>query len=230
MQDDCYIISSGGWTVQLETPQPASKKNEGEKKAKKAIAPEDVVCDLLPVSIVIEEFFAKENKEIINKEELLDQKENELSELIEENTENYFDEDNFENNKINDSNIKKRIKILDKKADKDEIDVLEKYLKLKKEISEVRKVIKELKLKLLLALDKKYKELTEEEIKRLVIENKWFTTLQKHLESEMQRISQQLTSKISSLAKRYSQTLQEIDNDINSLEEKVAKHLQQMGY
>jgi len=230
MQDDCYIISSGGWTVQLETPQPASKKNEGEKKAKKAIAPEDVVCDLLPVSIVIEEFFAKENKEIINKEELLDQKENELSELIEENTENYFDEDNFENNKINDSNIKKRIKILDKKADKDEIDVLEKYLKLKKEISEVRKVIKELKLKLLLALDKKYKELTEEEIKRLVIENKWFASLQKHLESEMQRISQQLTSKISSLAERYSQTLQEIDNDINSLEEKVAKHLQQMGY
>lgn len=225
MQDDCYIISSGGWVVQLETPQPTLKKKE-----KKAIAPEDVVCDLLPVSIVIEEFFAKENEEIIKKEELLTQKENELSELIEEHTENYFDEDNFENNKINDSNIKKRIKILDKKADKDEIDVLEKYLKLKKEISEVRKVIKELKLKLLLALDKKYKELTEEEIKRLVIENKWFATLQKHLESEMQRISQQLTSKISSLAERYSQTLQEIDNDINSLEEKVAKHLQQMGY
>ena len=31
MQDDCYMISSGGWTVQLYTPQPASKKKE--KKA-----------------------------------------------------------------------------------------------------------------------------------------------------------------------------------------------------
>ncbi len=59
MQDDCYMISSGGWTVQLYTPQPASKKKE-----KKAATPEDVVCDLLPVPIVIDEYFA-EKRDVI---------------------------------------------------------------------------------------------------------------------------------------------------------------------
>lgn len=64
MQDDCYMISSGGWTVQLYTPQPASKKKDEKKKEKKAVAPEDVVCDLLPVPIVIDEYFA-EKRDVI---------------------------------------------------------------------------------------------------------------------------------------------------------------------
>jgi type I restriction enzyme M protein len=46
----------------------------------------------------------------------------------------------------------------------------------------------------------------------------------------MQRISQQLTSKVLALAERYAQTLPEIDADITDLEAKVAAHLKQMGY
>ena len=46
----------------------------------------------------------------------------------------------------------------------------------------------------------------------------------------MQRISQQLTSKVSALAERYAQTLHEIDAEISDLEAKVAEHLKMMGY
>ena len=231
MQDDCYMISSGGWTVQLYTPQPASKKNDDKKKKeKKAATPEDIVCDLLPVPIVIDEYFADKRNLIIAAEELLSQNEAQLAELIEEQVENYLDEDNFPDSKMTDANIKKRIKALDKKADAEELAVLQKYLDLKGDISLNKKLIKERKYDLLTALLVKYAALSEEDIKRLVIEKKWFASLGSRLDGEMQRISQQLTSKVSALAERYAQTLSEIDTEIADLEAKVAAHLKQMGY
>ena len=229
MQDDCYMISSGGWTVQLYTPQPASKKNDN-KKEKKAATPEDIVCDLLPVPIVVNEYFADKRDLIIAAEELLSQNEAQLAELIEEQAENYLDEDNFPDGKMTDANIKKRIKALDKKADAEELAVLQKYLNLKGDISLNKKLIKERKYDLLTALLVKYADLSEEDIKRLVIEKKWFASLSSRLDGEMQRISQCLTSKVSALAERYAQTLPEIDAEIADLEAKVAAHLKQMGY
>jgi type I restriction enzyme M protein len=76
----------------------------------------------------------------------------------------------------------------------------------------------------------KYADLSEEDIKRLVIEKKWFVSLASRLDGEMQRISQQLTSKVSALAERYAQTLPEIDAEIAALETKVSNHLKLMGY
>ena len=229
MQDDCYMISSGGWSVQLYTPQPASKKGE-KKKEKKAATPEDVVCDLLPLPIVIDEYFAEKRDLITAAEELLAQNEAQLAELIEELAENYLDEDNFHDGKMNDGNIKKRIKALDKKSDAEEIAVLQNYLKLKGDISLNKKLIKERKYDLLTALIVKYANLSETEIKRLVIEKKWLASLSVRLDGEMQRISQQLTSKVSALAERYAKTLYEIDNEIADLEAKVTGHLKLMGF
>ena len=161
---------------------------------------------------------------------MLSQYEIQLAELVEEQTENYLDEDNFPDGKTTDANVKKRIKALDKKADADEIVVLQKYLDLKGDISLNKKLIKERKYDLLTALVVKYADLSEEEIKRLVIEKKWLASLALKLDGEMRRVSQQLTSQVTALAERYAQTLPEIDADIVDLEAKVAAHLKQMGY
>lgn len=230
MQDDCYLIAANGWKAELYTPQPTAKKKDAKPKEKKASTPEDVACDLLPVSIVVDEYFAKEKRLISASEELLSDKENQLNELLEEHADEAFDEDNFADNKLTDSNIKKRIKTLDKKSDADEIAVLMQYLKLKEDISLTKKTLKTLKYNLLTALMVKYADLTEDDIKRLVIEKKWFAALSARLDSEMQRIGQQLTSKVSALAERYAQTLPEIDAAIADLESKVAAHLKQMGF
>ena len=108
--------------------------------------------------------------------------------------------------------------------------MLQKYLDLKGDISLNKKLIKERKYDLLTALLVKYADLSEEDIKRLVIDKKWFASLGSRLDGEMQRISQCLTSKVSALAERYAQTLPEIDAEIADLEAKVAAHLKQMGY
>ncbi len=174
--------------------------------------------------------FCEKKRLISASEELLSDKENQLNELLEEHADEAFDEDNFADNKLTDSNIKKRIKTLDKKSDADEIAVLMQYLKLKEDISLTKKTLKTLKYNLLTALMVKYADLIEDDIKRLVIEKKWFAALSARLDSEMQRIGQQLTSKVSALAERYAQTLPEIDAEIADLEAKVAAHLKKMGF
>jgi hypothetical protein len=138
---------------------------------------------------------------------------------------------NRANDTINDGNVKKRVRDLKGKSDaKAEIKVLEKYLSLKDDIADGKRVQKALKYELLEMLVKKYAALTEDETRRLVVENKWMALLAALLGSEMQQISQNLTTRVSELAERYAQTLSAIDADIVDLEEKVKSHLQNMGF
>jgi type I restriction enzyme M protein len=235
MQDDAYLIAADGWKAELYTPQPAAKKDkEGnlkKVKEKKAATPEDVVCDLLPVSVVIDEYFAEMKALILAAEEKIAEGETALNELLEEEAENFLDSSNFANDTINDGNVKKRIRDLKSKPDaKEEIKVLEKFLKLKEDIADGKRVQKALKYELLEMLVNKYAALSQDETRRLVIENKWMTSLAALLESEMQQISQNLTTRVSELAERYAQTLSAIDADMVELEEKVKSHLQKMGF
>ncbi len=226
MQDDCYLINADGWKATLYTPQP-TKKNT---KPKEASTPEDVVCDLLPVSVVIDIYFEQQKKSILAAEEVLHETEDKLATLLEEQGNDYLDEANFKDSKINDTNVRQRIKVLDKKKDSEEIAVLQTYLAHKDKISITKKLIKELKYKLLTALVVKYNNFTEDEIKQLVIEHKWFATLSANLENEIQHVNQLLTTQITQLAERYAQTLPEIDTELATLENKVKAHLAQMGY
>ena len=93
-----------------------------------------------------------------------------------------------------------------------------------------KRVQKALKYDLLTKLADKYKTLTEAETRQLVVENKWLGTLAERLDSEMQQISQNLTTRVNELAERYEQTLSVIDADIVDLEENVKKHLIKMGF
>jgi type I restriction enzyme M protein len=229
MQDDCYLIASDGWIAEPYTPQPTAKKGKTSKE-KRAATPEDIVCDLLPVSVVTDEYFSDMKAAIQVAEEKLAEDETAFADLLEEQTDNYLDASSFADDKLNDGNVKKRLKTLDKKADKEEIIVLENYLLLKEHICATKQTLKMLKYNLLLKLVEKYAQLTESEIKRLVIEKKWFATLSLRLDCEMQRVSQSLNSRLIELKERYEQTLPEINTEVELLEAKVIKHLEKMGF
>lgn len=235
MQDDSYLIIADGWKATLYTPQPAAKKDkEGNLKAVKQkvpVTPEDVVCDLLPVSIVIDTYFSDLKALIIAGEGKIAENETALNELLEEEADNYFDSTNFANDSINEGNVKKRIRDLKGIPDAEaEIAVLEKYMQLKEDMADGKRVLKVIKGELLKKLTDKYNELTETETRSLVIEKKWLATLSECLNTEMQQISQNLTTRVSELAERYEQTLTEIEGEIVVLEEKVKSHLLKMGF
>lgn len=75
----------------------------------------------------------------------------------------------------------------------------------------------------------KYGELSEEEVRTLVVDDKWMPTLSTNIHAEIDKISQRLTGRIKELAGRYATTLTELDNEVKVYEEKATQHLLKMG-
>ena len=92
--------------------------------------------------------------------------------------------------------------------------------------SELKKLEEELDV---LALAK-YPELTETEVKSIVIDDKWLPAIEITVKTEMNRISQQLAGRIKELVDRYEMPLPAIDKQVKELEEKVNDHLTKMGF
>jgi type I restriction enzyme M protein len=75
----------------------------------------------------------------------------------------------------------------------------------------------------------KYASLTEDEVKTLVVDEKWMGALAADVQSELHRVSQTLTARICELAERYGETLPELVNQVAALSSRIDEHLRQMG-
>lgn len=112
----------------------------------------------------------------------------------------------------------------------DEIVILNDFLNLLEEQTKVKNQIKEKEQELDDILLKKYVELTEEDVKRLVVENKWFAHLRDDINDELDNIILNLTGRIKELAERYSETMPQIEQEVDEYEHKVKEHLKVMGF
>ncbi len=84
------------------------------------------------------------------------------------------------------------------------------------------------------ALDKKayekYPQLSVDEIKSLVVNDKWLSTIDVTIHDEVDRTSQSLTQRVKELAERYETPLPQITKNVAEMEIKVNKHLEGMGF
>jgi type I restriction enzyme M protein len=246
MQDDCYLITADGWKAEVYRIIVENKKGT---KVDKGWA-----CDLVPASLVIDRYFSKEKKHIEQMEAEKEIIAAQLTELEEEHSGEgglFADMD-----KVNKANVQKRLKEFvekkpkakkepvaeysmaaepetpfgDQQEEMSEHDVLVLYLSLNEKQSKLAALVKEA----IEELDKKtlakYPVLTEVEIKQLVVDDKWMASVQKAINSEMDRISQRLTLRIKELAERYDTTLPQHNKDVSVLEERVNAHLIKMGF
>ena len=78
-------------------------------------------------------------------------------------------------------------------------------------------------------LDAKYPTLTEDEIKTLVVDDKWLATIAAAVQGEVDRVSQTLTGRIRQLARRYARTLAQLTDDVATLAARVNGQLKKMG-
>ena len=76
----------------------------------------------------------------------------------------------------------------------------------------------------------KYGKLTEDEIKVLVVDDKWLAALAKAVQTELDRVSQALTGRIKQLAERYATPMPQLTDEVAELEAKVSRHLERMGF
>ena len=160
-----------------------------------------------------------------------------LSGQMDELKEEYGGEDSLLAEVINDKgNITKgaltaRIKAVQDDADADdERQVLTAYRTLMDDLARVNKAVKAAQKSLDEKVTAQYQQLTEAEIKTLVVDDKWLTTLAAAVQGELERVSQTLTRRITELAERYAAPLPQLAQDVDDLADKVEAHLEKMGF
>ena len=185
-------------------------------------------CDLIPKPWIVARYFAKEQSELDALQAELDSTAAAIIELQEEHS---GEEGAFaELEKITRAEVNKRLKII--KGDPgyaDEKAVLQQWAKLETRQSALRKQIREGDAALdRLAYDQ-YPQLSVEEIKTLVVDDKWLATLDISIQGELDRVSQTLTGRIRQLAERYEIPLSELVDRVAALSDRVDEHLKKMG-
>jgi type I restriction enzyme M protein len=111
----------------------------------------------------------------------------------------------------------------------EECALLSQYLDLLQEESDANRQVKDAQQKLEAQVAAKYSKLSEDEIKTLVVDDKWLARLEADVLSELDRVSQALADRIRQLAERYASTLPQLTAEVESLSARVAEHLKRMG-
>jgi type I restriction enzyme M protein len=221
MQDDCYAIAQDGWKA--EPARVIEKGKNGKDKDK------GWTCDLVPKLLIVARYFAKEQAEIDDLMVKLEAGNAAKTELEEEHggEEGAFSE--FD--KINKGAVATRLKEI--KGDKDTADeaaVLNKWLELSDAEAELKKSLKTAEADLDKKTLAKYPKLTHDEVKTLVVDDKWMAKIDADIHGEMDRISQALTQRVRELAERYETPMPSLAKNVASLEAKVGLHLKGMGF
>ena len=223
MQDDLYLIAADGW--QAETYRVIERDKKGKERDK------GWACDLVPKGLIVARYFAVEQEAISKLEADLESVAAGLSELEEEHG---GDEGAYaELDKVNKANVNARLKELTGlfgDDSQDEMSALDAWLKLYNRQADLKKSLKDAEAELDAKAYDKYKALTEDDIKTLVVDDKWMSTLERAVSGEMDRISQRLTDRVKELAERYETPVPQISRRVEELEAKVNAHLQKMGY
>ena len=240
MQDDCYLIAGDGWKAGAQPREIVQVKN----KENKLVWPEKhdfkrgkrrFKSDLIPAEILIARYFTAERDAIASLEAELAAIEQQLDERREEQggEEGLLSEvieGEGDKQKITAKGVKARLKQIGKDPDyADERASLQEYAKLLEEKDKIKDRLKTAEEELDLKLDAKYPTLTEDEIKTLVVDDKWLAKLAAGVQSELDRVSQYLTGRIRQLAERYQTPLPKLAADVDEFTAKVEMHLRQMG-
>ncbi|GAA8603619.1 type I restriction-modification system subunit M [Helicobacter pylori] len=228
LQDDWFLISFNGFrsAKELRKLNPLKDKN---KKANYLEEPDFIIqktyykSDLIPKHLIKQRFFEKETKELEELENALNEKEALLDEFIEEHSN---EEGLFDGLKINESVLKKELKNATDPEDEKILKTALEWLEAKNKALKMKnKAYEELELKAF----HQYKNLEINEIKDLIIKDKWLNSLKNALENKIQKRINAFISALNGIISSYSNSLLELDKEVKESESKVLEHLKDLG-
>ncbi|MBU1230237.1 MAG: type I restriction-modification system subunit M [Proteobacteria bacterium] len=237
MQDDVYLLASDGWSAATVVRQliPALSK-EGKATYHE---PHDFVfskkrykADIVPPALMIARYFPSEQAAVEKLEAQAAALEQQMDEMQEEHSgEDGLLDPVIEDGKIAKANVTARLKeIRHDKSLADECAVLEAYQALLEKEAAASKKGKEAQKALEAKVAAKYGQLSEAEVKALVVDDKWLATLAAAVQGELDRVSQALTGRIRQLAERYATPLPRLAEEVETLAARVDAHLKKMGF
>lgn len=111
----------------------------------------------------------------------------------------------------------------------DECKVLVEYAALLDQQTTLKANLKTAQDDLEVKIHAKYPQLSEAEIKTLVVDDKWLATLAAAVQGELDRVSQTLTGRIRELSERYATPLPQLTDEMITFASRVDEHLKKMG-
>ncbi|WP_300635385.1 N-6 DNA methylase [Pseudomonas sp.] len=240
MQDDCYLISAVGWKAGAQVREVVKVKDKNNKlvwgeKHDYSQGKRRFKSDLIPVEILIASYFMAERNVIEGLETQLAGVEQSMSEMLEEHSGedgslSEVIEGEGDKQKVTAKAIKARQREIGKDPDyEDELKVLAEYDALIDQQSTLKAKLKKSEEDLHDKVHAKYPQLSEAEIKTLVVDAKWLATLAVTVQGELDRVSQTLTGRIRELSERYANPLPQLTDEVATLASRVEEHLKKMG-
>lgn len=239
MQDDVYQISGDGWKDAAQIRLIIDEKDK-DKKVKET--PDIVVgtgkkaqkfkAELIPPALIVQRYYADEKQDI----DALEAQREAITQEIEELTEEHSGEEGLLEDAKNDkgnltkTSLKDRMKEIKGDEDfEDEMVVLKQAQNLLDQESALASKIKAQQLE----LDKKtvshYAKLDVDEIKELVVIDKWFAQLSADVAAEVERVTQVLANRVKELEERYAHPMPELTEQVSDYSDRVEEHLKKMG-
>jgi type I restriction enzyme M protein len=229
MQDDVYEIAFDGWEAGRDIEREMVKKKDGTHTGKM----KSFEGRIIPKRLIVEKFFPEKQRDI----ERMESERDEIIRLTDELKEEQGGDEGLLCEVINDKgnitkgDLSKRIKEI--KEDKDleeELDILKQYEKLLSQESKYNTDIKKTVADLEKIIYDQYEKLSIEEIKEMVVERKWCSSIFDCISDNYSAISHRLANRITELVERYEDTLQSIEEEVEQYEVKVKTHLERMGF
>ena len=244
MQDDLYLLASDGWAAGQRL-RPLVSDKEKREKADLELGKARFKADLIPPGLLVARYFGDAQRALAllqaDKETLTRQRE----ELEEEHggDEGLLADAKNEKEKLTRLSVQARLKALnaapataaaddDDGADDDgaERALLQRLLDLIDREAAAATALKTAQGRLDQLVAAHYPKLSEAEVKRLVVDDKWLATLDAALHGEVERVAQTLAQRVKELAERYATPLPQIDQQVSELEARVNRHLERMGF
>ena len=233
MQDDVFIIAGGGWLAARELRE-ARRETSTDGKIKwledssLTVNRVRLVADVIPPALIIARFFPALKDAL----DTATARTEELGREIEEMAEEHGGEGGLlvdavtDAGKLTAASVKAREK--SGEADAEEKPLLRQVSRLIAAESAAKRDVKEAEAELMAAVLRKYPELTEDEIRALVVLDKWLGDISAAIEAEVETRTEELTARVRVLTERYGQTLPQIIEELRELETRVAGHLEAM--
>lgn len=229
MQDDVYVITQDGWQAGKTLRELVAKKGDKLKETPDLIIKKTKYkAELIPPALVVAKFFSDEKTAIDELQVKCDASTQELESYIEEHTveDGLLVEAMSDAGKVSKATVAARLKHA---TEAEELTALKTVKKLIEVEAANKKAVKEAQEVLDQQVFEQYPKLTIEQIKPLIVEDKWKATLQNNIVAEIERITQQLANRVKTLEERYSIPMPALVDNVAELSDKVDEHLKKMG-
>jgi type I restriction enzyme M protein len=237
IHDDAFLIMNDGWKAAAKP-----RKTIEDKDRKLSEEPDLVIgsgrsalkykTDLIPPSLIVARYFADDQAMVDDLNAVAE----DATRAVEEYTEEHAVEDGLlaaaiEDDKISRALTTARLKTAkqEKDAEPDELKALEHLVHLYDAEGAAKKAVKEAQAALDLATLKKYGDLTDADVKTLVLDDKWHAMVTGRIANEVNALTLALVGRIRELGERYAETAGALTAELATADAKVARHLAAMG-